>query len=171
VIPQKTTNELRRLSLTQSLARSVWLAFVLTFIVARAIFLLTEAGVIPELHLQIGDTHVHHLNFGIFILAATGGYLLFVRPTGRALRAGALVYGLGLGLTFDEFGMWLHLEDRYWQRASFDAIVIISGLLGLVVAAPHLRRFRSREWATAAGLAIAIVLFGLLVLRPLWRTG
>jgi hypothetical protein len=162
---------LRNLSLTQSLARSVWAAFVLTFIVARTLFLLATANFIPELHLQLGDTHVHHLNFGIFILAAIGAFLLFVRPTGRELQAAAVLYGVGLGLTFDEFGMWLHLEDVYWQRASFDAVVVIAGLLGLVVAAPALRRFRPREWATVAGLAIAVVLFGLLILKPLWSSG
>ena len=169
--PDRTTKGLRKLSLTQSLARSVWITFVLTFIAARAIVLLTTADFLPELHLQLGTTHVHHLNFGIFILAASGAYLLFVRPVDRALRGAAVVYAVGLALTFDEFGMWLNLEDIYWQRASFDAVVIISGLLGLIVAAPALRRFRPREWATVAGLALAVVLFGLLVLKPLWRTG
>ncbi len=169
--PDKTTKELRTISLTQSLARSVWAVFVLTFIASRALVVLTAADFLPELHLQLGDTHVHHLNFGIFILAATGAYLLFVRPAGRALRAAALIYGFGLALTFDEFGMWLHLEDVYWQRASFDAVVVIAGLLGLVVAAPALRRIRPREWATFAGLAIAVVLFGLLILKPLWGSG
>jgi hypothetical protein len=171
VAPDRTTKDLRTISLTQSLARSAWVAFVLTFIVARALVLLSTADFLPELHLQLGDTHVHHLNFGIFILAATGAFLLFVRPSGRNLRAAAVIYGVGLALTFDEFGMWLHLEDLYWQRASFDAVVVIAGLLGLVVAAPALRRFRPREWATVAGLALAVVLFGLLVLRPLWSSG
>jgi len=33
-----------------------------------------------------------------------------------------LLYGLAMGLTFDEFGMWLNLGGSYWQRASFDAV-------------------------------------------------
>jgi hypothetical protein len=169
--PNRGIRDLRNLSVTQRLARAIGATFVLTFIVARAIVLLTAAGVIPEFHIQVGDTHVHHLNIGIFILAGMGGYLLLVRPGGRALQGAAVIYGVGLGLTFDEFGMWLHLEDVYWHRASFDAVVVISGLLALVIAGPALRRFRPREWATAAGLVIAVTLFGLLVLKPLWGQG
>jgi len=42
------------------------------------------------------------------------------------LTLAALVYGVGLALTFDEFGMWVHLGGPYWQRASFDAVVLIA---------------------------------------------
>jgi len=51
----------------------------------------------------------HHLNYGIFLLAAVGGYSVFRRPIGRAAEITALLYGVAMGLTFDEFGMWLHL--------------------------------------------------------------
>jgi len=163
--------ELRTRSLTQHLARRVLTAFVLTFVFARATVVVTAMGWTPNFHLQIGSTHVHHLNIGIFLLSAVGAYLIFVRPEGRALREAALVYGIGLALTFDEFGMWLHLEDHYWQRASFDAIVLIAGLLGLVIVAPTLRRFRRRHWATAAGMAVAVLLFGVLVVKPLFKAG
>jgi len=171
VTPDKTAKNLRNLSVTQHLARRVWTAFILTFIVSRATVLVTSLDWFPNLHLQLGTTHVHHLNFGIALLTVTGGYLLFVRPTGRALGATALLYGIALGLTFDEFGMWFHLEDFYWQRASFDAVVVIAGLLGLLIVAPSLRRFRPRHWATLVGLAVIVVLFGALVLRPLWSAG
>jgi len=67
--------------------------------------------------------------------------------------------------------MWLHLEDHYWQRASFDAVVVIMSLLGLLIAAPTLRRFRRRHWATAAGMAVAVALFGALVIKPLFKSG
>lgn len=167
----KTTHELRRISLTHHLARHVWAAFLLTFIVARAFVILMALGWLPNFHVQLGATHVHHLNFGILILALIGAYLLFVRPTGRLLRAAAALYGIGLALTFDEFGMWLRLEDVYWQRASFDAMAVIGGLLGLLAAAPTLKRLRPRHWAVALGLAAALVVFGLLVLLPLWSAG
>jgi hypothetical protein len=153
------------------LARHVLVAFVLTFIVSRTIALLQDTARMPAFHVQWGDTHVHHLNFGIFLLAAVGAYLLFAPPEGRAHRTAASLYGIALGLTFDEFGMWLHLEDLYWQRASFDAVVVIAGILGLIATAPTLRRIRPRHWATAVGLAAAIVLFGILILKPLWSAG
>jgi len=171
VTPDKSTTELRSRSVTQHLARRVWTAFILTFIVSRATVLVTSLDWFPNLHLQLGTTHVHHLNFGIALLTMTGAYLLFVRPAGRALNAAALLYGIALGLTFDEFGMWFHLEDFYWQRASFDAVVVIAGLLGLLIVAPSLRRFRPRHWATLVGLAVIVLLFGVLVLKPLWSAG
>jgi hypothetical protein len=171
VTPDKSTTELRSLSVTQHLARRVWTAFILTFIVSRATVLVTSLDWFPNLHVQLGTTHVHHLNFGIALLTMTGAYLLFVRPAGRALNAAALLYGIALGLTFDEFGMWFHLEDFYWQRASFDAVVVIAGLLGLLIVAPSLRRFRPRHWATLVGLAVIVLLFGVLVLKPLWSAG
>lgn len=170
VTPEHTTKELRVISVTNRLARSVWVTFIITFMLARTVAFLGGKDWFPDLRVQVGSTHVHHLNFGILILAAIGGYLLFIRPTGRGLESAAVLYGVGLALTFDEFGMWLHLEDVYWQRASFDAVGVIAGLLGLLVAGPTLRRFRRRHWATLAGLAVAVALFGVLVLKPLWAS-
>jgi len=171
VTPHHTTQELRNLSVVQHLLRRVWSTFVLTFVISRATVLITHADWFPNIHFQLGNTHVHHLNFGIGLLTIAGGYLLFVRPTGRGLGMAAYVYAIGLGLTFDEFGMWFHLDDVYWQRASFDAVVLIASLLGLLIVAPSLQRFRPRHWATAIGLAIAVVIFGALVLKPLWSAG
>jgi hypothetical protein len=85
--------------------------------------------VIPDFYVHVGGTHVHHLNFGIVLLSAVGALLLFAAPTGRALDLTALAYGVGLALTFDEFGMWLHLGGSYWQRASFDAIIVVGSVL------------------------------------------
>jgi hypothetical protein len=166
-----STHELRRISLTIHLARHVWVAFLITFIVARTFVILMALDWLPNFHVQLGATHVHHLNFGILILALVGAFLLFLRPSGRTLRAAATIYGVGLALTFDEFGMWLRLEDVYWQRASFDAMAVIGGLLGLLAVSPTLKRLRPRHWIVALGLAAAIVLFGLLVLLPLWSAG
>ena len=48
---------------------------------------------------------------------------------------------IGLGLTFDEFGMWLHLGGLYWQRASFDAVTVISAMLALVAYGSTIRHW------------------------------
>ena len=63
----------------------------------------------PNLYFFMHGTHVHHLNYGIFLMSAVCGYSVFRRPTGRAAEITALLYGVAMGLTFDEFGMWLHL--------------------------------------------------------------
>ncbi|HJT31388.1 MAG TPA: hypothetical protein VJ783_05010 [Pirellulales bacterium] len=144
---------------TSHLARLVLAVFVLTFVISRVLVLLIMTHRIPDLFLHLGGTHVHHLNYGIFLLSGVGAYLIFVRPTGRSEDIATVVYGIGLGLTFDEFGMWLHLGGPYWQRASFDAVVIIAALLGLIAAAPELRRFKRRHWLMLAAIAAALSVF------------
>jgi hypothetical protein len=137
------------------LARLVLFSFMLTFVLARLVVFLIMSRQIPELYFFCGDTHVHHLNYGIFLLAGVGTFLLFEQPTGTKLHAAGLIFGIGLALTFDEFGMWLHLGGSYWQRTSWDAVTVIMALLGLVGFAPPLSQFRSRHWW---GLAITILM-------------
>lgn len=144
-------------------ARAILVAFILTFIAARVTVFLIVSRRLPDIYLHLGGTHVHHLNYGIFLLSGVGAYLLLMRPDGGRLFAAAIVYGVGLGLTFDEFGMWVHLGGSYWQRASFDAIVVVGGLLGLITVAPYLRRFRPHHWFTALAVALATVLFGVML--------
>lgn len=145
------------------LARLVLTAFLFTFVAARVLVFLIMSRRMPDLYLHVKGTHVHHLNYGIFLLTALAGVLLFAPPAGRALTFAALAYGVALGLTFDEFGMWVHLGGPYWQRASFDAVVVIAALLGLIAFAPAIRRFRPRHWATAAALLVAVGAFAVLL--------
>ena len=142
------------------LATMILASFVITFLIARLMVLLIMTHRIPSLYLHVGGTHVHHLNYGIFILSALGGYLLLAPPRGRALTSAAVAYGIGLALTFDEFGMWIHLGGPYWQRASFDAVVIVAGLLGLICVAPKLKRMTKKGWVTVAVLAACLLAFG-----------
>src|SRR5688572_28089119 len=128
------------------LARLILFVFLLTFVMARVTVYLIMSRRIPDLYLHLGATHVHHLNYGIFLLSLVGAVLIFLRPQGPLLRACAIVYAIGLALTFDEFGMWLHLGGPYWQRASFDAVVVIASVLGLIAAAARLRTFALRHW-------------------------
>jgi hypothetical protein len=149
------------------LARPILEAFLFTFMAARVLVFLIVARRIPDVYLSLGGTHVHHLNYGIFLLAGVGAYLLLGHPGPRRLRWSAIVYGIGLALTFDEFGLWLHLGGSYWQRASFDAVVVIAGLLGLAAVAPSIRRFRPHHWVTAATLLIVVAVFGALLVDSL----
>ena len=142
------------------LARRALLAFVLTFVLARTLVFLIMAQRIPNLYLFMRGTHVHHLNYGIFLLAAVGGWLLFGAPRGDALRRAAFAYGVAMALTFDEFGMWLHLGGSYWQRASVDATVVVAAALALVAYARTIRHFEARHVRAFIALAIAVGLFG-----------
>src|SRR5580698_7126690 len=123
-------------------------AFLLTFVASRTVVFLIMADRIPNLFLFLNGTHIHHLNYGIFLLSGVAGYLLFKRPTGRAADLSALAYGFAMALTFDEFGMWLHLGGSYWQRASVDAVIVLAAILALVGFGQSIERFEKRHcWA------------------------
>jgi hypothetical protein len=152
----------------QSVAFTVLFAFVVTFLVARGCVLLIMTHRMPNLYLHLGGTHVHHLNYGIFILSLAGGILLFLQPQGKALTYAARLYSVGLALTFDEFGMWVHLGGPYWQRASFDAVVVIAALLGLFWVAPSLKKISKWHWKGMVLLAVALLGFSILLVDS-WR--
>jgi hypothetical protein len=141
-------------------ARSILTSFLATFVAARLTVFLIAFRHIPDLNVYLDGIHVHHLNFGILLLSVVGGYLLLGKPAERGMHRATAFYGVGLALTFDEFGMWLHLGGSYWQRASFDAVVIITAFLGLTVMAPHFSRFRPHRWATAAALLLVLLVAG-----------
>jgi hypothetical protein len=162
---------LPRAVITQRLARLVLSAFVFTFVLSRSLVILIMSGKIPDMFLHMGQTHVHHLNYGIFLLTGTGAYLIFCRPVGRLLSVTSVFYGIGLGLTFDEFGMWLHLGGSYWQRASFDAVVIVAALLALIAYASKLKHFRPRHWATAFAMVVLLGTFTVLLTRSVRKVG
>jgi hypothetical protein len=143
---------------THKLARFALFSFIVTFVLARVFVFLIMCKEMPNLYFFMGQTHVHHLNYGIFLLAFVAGFSVFRRPTGRAAEITALLYGVAMGLTFDEFGMWLHLGGSYWQRASVDGVIIISALFGLLAFARSLRRFEQKHfWGF---LVLLVVLFG-----------
>jgi hypothetical protein len=153
------------------LARRALLAFLLTFMLARAMVFLIMARMVPNMYLFLRDTHVHHLNYGIFLLAAVGGYLLLRAPRGNSARRAAFAYGIAMALTFDEFGMWLHLGGSYWQRASIDAIVVVAGVLALFAYARSIKKFETRHLRAFAVLAIALVIFAAVLYEGAVRIG
>lgn len=163
---EEITNRRR---VTRRVARLVWGSFLITFLIARIMVLLIMTHRIRSLYLHMGPdrTHVHHLNYGIFLLSFVGAYCVFLRPTGKDLSFVSIIYGIGLALTFDEFGMWLHLGGPYWQRASFDAVVVIGSLLSLIVAAPAFAKFRPRHFVTAALVLVLLSVFGYYFVRSL----
>jgi len=80
--------------------------------------------------------HLHHLVFGIVTMMAAGtlGFLSDGRSPFTEICA--LFFGVGVGLTIDEFALWVHLEDVYWAeegRSSIDATVIAGALMMLMV--------------------------------------
>jgi hypothetical protein len=82
-----------------------------------------------------GGLHVHHLVFGI-VLMLLAGFVMALQPGSPWFELTAGAFGIGAGLTLDEFALWLHLEDVYWAeegRRSVDAVVVATIIGGLVL--------------------------------------
>jgi hypothetical protein len=82
-----------------------------------------------------GGLHVHHLVFGI-VLMLVAGFVLALQPASPLLEITAAGFGIGAGLTLDEYALWLHLEDVYWEeegRRSVDAVVVATLIGGLAL--------------------------------------
>jgi hypothetical protein len=150
----------------------VFLAFLLTFIIARVLVILIMTRRIPDFFLHARGTHVHHLNYGIFILSAVGAVLVFVtQPPDKLRKLCALLYGFAMALTFDEFGMWFHLGGGYWQRGSFDAVMVLLGVFGWIAFLPKWERLRSRHFVTIAFTVLAVIVFYALLFSSAKKIG
>jgi hypothetical protein len=80
--------------------------------------------------------HLHHLVWGIGAMMASGVISFALLSTGWWYDVCAVVFGIGMGLTIDEFALWIHLDDVYWSRegrSSIDASVIAVAFMGLIL--------------------------------------
>lgn len=101
-------------------------AFIPTFIVARLL-----VKVDPRIFLSVHGNHVHHFAYG-FVILALAGYLAIVRKQ-RVPPWLAIMFGVGLALSVDEAGMWLHLTDQYYNETSENSLIVVTALLINVV--------------------------------------
>ena len=155
---------------------AILVTFLVTRMVTRAIRSGSGAGTgLGNVH--IGGNHVHHQVFGILIIIGAGIALVSQTPRGAALDVTAAVFGVGVGLTVDEFALWLHLEDVYWAdqgRKSVDAIfcvLVITGALigGANFATGHVGT--AAWWSSVAVIAVNLLLCVICLLKGKVVTG
>src|SRR3954449_2990603 len=80
--------------------------------------------------------HLHHLVFGIVLMIGAGTLGFWFFDTSPGLEICAALFGIGIGLTIDEFALLIYLDDVYWARegrASIDATVIAAAAMGLIL--------------------------------------
>lgn len=80
--------------------------------------------------------HIHHMVWGILTIMVTGFVGFSFQPDSPWIEILALLFGIGCGLTLDEFALWLHLDDVYWTeqgRSSVDAVIIAVVVGGMLV--------------------------------------
>src|SRR5256885_1080699 len=83
-----------------------------------------------------GGLHIHHLVFGIVFLMVAGFLGFVLQPGSPWLEILACIFGVGMGLTLDEFALWLYLDDVYWSeegRSSVDAVVFAATIGGALI--------------------------------------
>lgn len=165
-----------------SLRPMMWmfLAILVTFLVTRTVTRLIRSGRGAGTGLgnvRIAGHHVHHQVFGILIIIGAGIALVSETPRGAPLDAAAAVFGVGVGLTVDEFALWLHLEDVYWSREgrkSVDAIfciLVITGTLigGVDFLTGHIGT--AAWWSSVAVIAVNLLLCVICLLKGKVVTG
>ncbi len=105
--------------------------------------------------------HVHHLVFGIVLMLLCGFVAIAVplRSPWRELVAAG--FGVGAGLTLDEFALWLHLEDVYWAeegRQSIDAVIVATLVAGLILLGARPLSANDTKSGVALVLALVVIL-------------
>src|SRR5437764_3377067 len=108
----------RHLSLGRRIAVRTLAAFVLTFAVLRAVTAIIHFDLFPHGPFRNLVTksglHIHHLFWGILLLMFVAFAALSTREPKWHLRI-AVLFGVALALTLDEFALWLRLADVYWE--------------------------------------------------------
>jgi hypothetical protein len=117
----------------------VLMGFLLSFAFIRMSTRLMRSPKVPWWPGSIvseGGVHVHHLVFGIVTMMIAGavGFASFGDSPWTEICAFA--FGVGAGLTIDEFALWVYLDDVYWAeqgRSSIDATVIAAAAMMLAL--------------------------------------
>ena len=165
-----------------SLRPMMWmfLAILVTFLFTRIVTRLIRSGNGAGAGLgnvRIAGNHVHHQVFGILMIIGTGIVLVSKTPRGAALDAAAVVFGVGVGLTVDEFALWLHLEDVYWTdqgRKSVDAIFCVLVITGTLIGGADFVTGQVGTvawWSSVAVIAVNLLLCVICLLKGKVVTG
>src|SRR5664279_3166463 len=117
----------------------VLVGFILSFAFIRMSTRLMRSPKVPWWPGSVvsdSGVHLHHLVFGIVTMMIAGTLGFAAHGDSPYAEICGFFFGVGAGLTIDEFALWVHLEDVYWAkegRSSIDATVIAAAAMGLVV--------------------------------------
>jgi hypothetical protein len=158
----------------------MFLGILVAFLITRMVTRLIRSGSGGGAGLgnvTIAGNHIHHQVFGILIIIGTGIILVSQTPWGAALDAAAAVFGMGVGLTVDEFALWLHLKDVYWAkqgRQSVDAIFCVLVTTGALIGGASFVTGAvgtAEWWSSMAAIGITLVLCVICLLKGKVVTG
>lgn len=111
----------------------VFISFILAFAASRLTILLG-----PEwLRLFVSQYHIHHFYYG-FALIAISNWIALTSDRKHMINMASVLFGVGLGLFVDEFGLLLTcttpaFECDYFARQTFDVFTYLAGILLVVI--------------------------------------
>lgn len=112
--------------------------------------------------------HLHHLVFGIVTMMTAGTLGFAIQGTSPWSEIFAFAFGVGAGLTIDEFALWVYLDDVYWAdegRSSIDATVIAAaGMILLLLGFTPFTIDTGSTAQIAVSFAGALIVFGLVAI-------
>jgi hypothetical protein len=142
----------------------VFAGFVLSFSFIRMSTRLMRSPKVPWWPGSVvseSGVHLHHLVFGIVTMMAAGTLGFVALGHSPWVEICAFAFGIGAGLTIDEFALWVYLDDVYWEeegRSSIDATVIAAA--GMVLL---LLGFTPFTFDTSSPVQIVASVFGALL--------
>jgi len=142
----------------------VLIGFLLSFAFIRMSTRLMRSPKVPWWPGSIvsdSGVHLHHLVFGIvtMMVAGAAGFASFGNSPWTEICAFA--FGIGAGLTIDEFALWVYLDDVYWAkegRSSIDATVIAAALMLLALLGFTPFTIESGSFGAVAGSIVSALL-------------
>jgi len=118
-----------------------------------------------------GGLHVHHLVFGFVLMIAAGTISFAGFAVTPIYEICAFLFGIGIGLTIDEFALMLYLDDVYWAeegRRSIDATVITVGFMGMILLGVRPFEVETDDATALIGsLIAAVIYFGVIAIALL----
>lgn len=115
-----------------------------------------------------GGLHVHHLVFGFVLMIAAGTISFAGFAVSPIYEICAFLFGVGIGLTIDEFALMLYLDDVYWAeegRRSIDATVIAIAFMGLIVLGVRPLEIEADDpGVLIASIVLAVLFFGVIAI-------
>jgi hypothetical protein len=147
----------------------VLVGFILSFAFIRMSTRLMRSPKVPWWPGSVvsdSGVHLHHLVFGIVAMMIAGTLGFAALGHSPYAEICAFGFGVGAGLTIDEFALWVYLDDVYWAeegRSSIDATVIAAAGMLLVLLGFSPFSFETGSAGAIVGSVLSATLVFLLV--------
>ncbi len=149
----------------------VFAGFILSFAFIRMSTRLMRSPKVPWWPGSVvseSGVHLHHLVFGIVTMMIAGTLGFAALGDSPLTEICAFFFGVGAGLTIDEFALWVYLDDVYWAeegRSSIDATVIAAaGMVLLLLGFTPFSFDTSSPTEIIASIVGALFLFAMVAL-------